>query len=124
MEGSSKYDDDESSYEQMRRCDILRGDKNFKAGDKVLIFNSRFKMHPGKLKSKWYDPCVVKTIHPYGTMEIIDKKGVSFKVNGHRLKKYHDGYNNEEEKEDLVKEISTNIGGESTNLEDLEVLES
>ncbi|GJX37480.1 reverse transcriptase domain-containing protein [Tanacetum coccineum] len=77
----------------------LRGDKNFKAGDKVLIFNSRFKMHPGKLKSKWYGPCVVKTIHPYGTMEIFDKKGVSFKVNGHRLKKYHDGYNNEEEKE-------------------------
>ncbi|GKD43359.1 reverse transcriptase domain-containing protein [Tanacetum coccineum] len=24
----------------------LRGDKNFKEGDKVLIFNSRFKMHP------------------------------------------------------------------------------
>ncbi|GJT62960.1 reverse transcriptase domain-containing protein [Tanacetum coccineum] len=46
----------------------LRGDKNFKEGDKVLIFNSRFKMHPGKLKSKW-------------------------------LKKYHDGYNNEEENE-------------------------
>ncbi|GJQ90316.1 putative nucleotidyltransferase, ribonuclease H [Tanacetum coccineum] len=77
----------------------LRGDKIFKAGNKVLIFNSRFKMHPGKLKSKWYDPCVVKTVHPYGTMEVIDKKGVSFKVNRHRLKKYHDGYNNEEEKE-------------------------
>ncbi|GJW95570.1 reverse transcriptase domain-containing protein [Tanacetum coccineum] len=77
----------------------LRGDKNFKAGDKVLIFNSRFKMHPGKLKSKWYSPCVVKTVHPYGTVEIIDKNGISFKVNGHRLKKYHDGYNIEEEKE-------------------------
>ncbi|GKE10890.1 reverse transcriptase domain-containing protein [Tanacetum coccineum] len=38
----------------------LRRDKNFKEGDKVLIFNSRFKMHPGKLKSKWYGPCVVK----------------------------------------------------------------
>ncbi|GKC64318.1 reverse transcriptase domain-containing protein, partial [Tanacetum coccineum] len=25
----------------------LRGDKNFKIGDKVLLFNSRFKMHPG-----------------------------------------------------------------------------
>ncbi|GKB01384.1 reverse transcriptase domain-containing protein [Tanacetum coccineum] len=63
----------------------LRGDKNFKEGD--------------KLKSKWYDLCVVKTVHPYGTVEIIDKNGVSFKVNGHRLKKYHDGYNNEEENE-------------------------
>ncbi|GJT43044.1 putative nucleotidyltransferase, ribonuclease H [Tanacetum coccineum] len=51
----------------------LRGDKDFKVGDKVLLFNSRFKMHPGKLKSKWYGPNVVKTVHPYGTMEIIEK---------------------------------------------------
>ncbi|GJY45847.1 reverse transcriptase domain-containing protein [Tanacetum coccineum] len=28
----------------------LRGDKNFTAGDKVLLFNSRFRLHPGKLK--------------------------------------------------------------------------
>ncbi|GKB84364.1 putative nucleotidyltransferase, ribonuclease H [Tanacetum coccineum] len=68
----------------------LRGDKDFKAGDKVLLFNSRFKMHPGKLKSKWYDPNVVKTVHPYGTVEIIDKNEINFKVNGQRLKKYHD----------------------------------
>ncbi|GJS89479.1 DNA-directed DNA polymerase [Tanacetum coccineum] len=31
----------------------LRGDKDFKVGDKILLFNSRFKMHSGKLKSKW-----------------------------------------------------------------------
>ncbi|GJZ41359.1 reverse transcriptase domain-containing protein [Tanacetum coccineum] len=30
----------------------LRGDKDFKVGDKVLLFNSRLRMHPGKLKSK------------------------------------------------------------------------
>ncbi|GJR03767.1 DNA-directed DNA polymerase [Tanacetum coccineum] len=30
----------------------LRGDKDFKNGDKVLLFNSRLKLHPGKLKSK------------------------------------------------------------------------
>ncbi|GJS51399.1 reverse transcriptase domain-containing protein [Tanacetum coccineum] len=48
----------------------LRGDKNFKAGDNVLLFNSRFKMHPGKLKSKWYDPNMVKTVHPYGPWKL------------------------------------------------------
>ncbi|GKD71456.1 reverse transcriptase domain-containing protein [Tanacetum coccineum] len=64
----------------------LRGDKNFKAGDKVLLCNSRFKMHTSKLKSRWYGPNVVKTVYPYGTMEIIDKNGISFKVNGKRLK--------------------------------------
>ncbi|GJR48821.1 reverse transcriptase domain-containing protein [Tanacetum coccineum] len=77
----------------------LRGDKIFKAGDKVLLFYSRFKMHLGKLKSKWYEPNVVKTVYSYGSMEIIDKNGISFKVNGQRLKKYHDGYNDAEEKE-------------------------
>ncbi|GKD03833.1 reverse transcriptase domain-containing protein [Tanacetum coccineum] len=77
----------------------LRGDKDFKAGDKVLLFNSIFKMHLGKLKSKWYGPNVVKTVHPYRTVEIIDKNGINFKVNGQRLRKYHDGLINKEEKE-------------------------
>ncbi|GKE26982.1 reverse transcriptase domain-containing protein [Tanacetum coccineum] len=53
----------------------------------------------GKLISKWYDLNVVETVHPYETVEIIDKNRISFKVNGQRLKKYHDRYNNEEEKE-------------------------
>ncbi|GJY31087.1 reverse transcriptase domain-containing protein [Tanacetum coccineum] len=58
----------------------------------------RFKMHPGMLRSKWYGPDVVKTVHPYGTVEIINKNGISFKVNKQRLKKYHDGHINAEEK--------------------------
>ncbi|GJY00676.1 putative nucleotidyltransferase, ribonuclease H [Tanacetum coccineum] len=77
----------------------LRGDKNFKVGDKVLLFNSRFKMHPGKLKSRWYEPNVVKIVYSYGTIKIIDRKGISFKVNGQRLKKYHDGHTDAEDKE-------------------------
>ncbi|GJW64311.1 reverse transcriptase domain-containing protein [Tanacetum coccineum] len=77
----------------------LRLDKNFKVGDKVLLFNSRFKMHPGKLKSKLYGPNVVKTVYPYGTVEITDKNGISFKVNGQRLKKYYDGNIDADERE-------------------------
>ncbi|GKC26283.1 reverse transcriptase domain-containing protein, partial [Tanacetum coccineum] len=68
----------------------LRGDKDFKNGDKVLLFNSRLKLHPGKLKSKWTGPFTVKTMYPYGAVEITNDNGSSFKVNGHRLKKYHD----------------------------------
>ncbi|GKE21994.1 reverse transcriptase domain-containing protein, partial [Tanacetum coccineum] len=94
------YENTQIYKEQTKRWhdSRLRGDKDFKAGDKVLLFNSRFKMHPRKFKSKWYGPNVVQTVHPYGTVEIIDKYIISFKVNGQRLKKYHDGYNNEEEK--------------------------
>ncbi|GJZ29724.1 DNA-directed DNA polymerase [Tanacetum coccineum] len=77
----------------------LRGDKKFKVGDMVLLFNSRFKMHLGKLKSRWYGPNVVKTVYPYGTVEITDKNEVSFKVNGQRLKKYHERHVDTEDKE-------------------------
>ncbi|GKA80607.1 hypothetical protein Tco_0787299 [Tanacetum coccineum] len=77
----------------------LRGDKDFKVGDNILLFNSRFKMHPGKLKSKWYGPNVVKIVYPYGTVEITDKNRISFKVNGQRLKKYYDGHINTKDKE-------------------------
>ncbi|GJV50095.1 reverse transcriptase domain-containing protein [Tanacetum coccineum] len=90
----------DGAYENTRICkkrtkkwhdSRLQGDKDFKVRDKVLLFNSRLRMHPGKLKSKWYGPNVVKNVYPYGTVKIIDKNGISFKVNGHRLKKYYDG---------------------------------
>ncbi|GKA58278.1 MAK10-like protein [Tanacetum coccineum] len=54
----------------------LRGDKDFKLGDKVIIYNSRLKMYPGKLKSKWSGPNIVKTVYPYGAVEIIDKNRI------------------------------------------------
>ncbi|GJR68453.1 reverse transcriptase domain-containing protein [Tanacetum coccineum] len=57
----------------------LREDKDFKNGDKVLLFNSRLKLHPGKLKSKWTGPFVVKTMYPYEAVEITNNDGSSFK---------------------------------------------
>ncbi|GKD96008.1 putative nucleotidyltransferase, ribonuclease H [Tanacetum coccineum] len=68
----------------------LRGDKDFKVGDKVLLYNSRLKMYPGKLKSKWSGPNIVKTVYPHGAIEITDRDGFSFKVNGQQLKKYYE----------------------------------
>ncbi|GJZ79959.1 reverse transcriptase domain-containing protein [Tanacetum coccineum] len=56
----------------------IRRDKDFKVGDKVLLFNYRFKMHP---------------------VEITNKNGIRFKVNGQRLKKYHNGHIDMDDKE-------------------------
>ncbi|GKB80917.1 reverse transcriptase domain-containing protein [Tanacetum coccineum] len=64
----------------------LHDDKDFKVGDKVLLYNSRLKMYPGKLKSKWSGLNIVKTVYPYGVVDIIDKNRCNFKVNGQRLK--------------------------------------
>ncbi|GKA69296.1 hypothetical protein Tco_0775360 [Tanacetum coccineum] len=85
----------------------LHGDMNFKVGDKVLLFNSRFKMHPGKLKSRWYGSNVVKTMYPYETIEIIDRNGISFKVNEQRLKKYHNEHTDAKDKEVVELEQDT-----------------
>nr|GEV00231.1 hypothetical protein [Tanacetum cinerariifolium] len=64
---------------------------NLEVGDKVLLYNSRLKMYPKELKSKWSGPNIIKTVYPYGAVEIIDKNGCNFKVSGQRLKKYYEG---------------------------------
>ncbi|GJS00625.1 reverse transcriptase domain-containing protein [Tanacetum coccineum] len=79
----------------------LRGDKDFKVGDKVLLDNSHLKMYPGKLKSKWSGPNIVKMVYPHGAIEITDRDGFSFKVNGQRLKKYYRG-NIDKEDDDVI----------------------
>ncbi|GJT09070.1 putative nucleotidyltransferase, ribonuclease H [Tanacetum coccineum] len=60
----------------------LRGDKDFKVGDKVLLYYSRLRMYPRKLKSKWSGLNIVKTVYPHGAVEITHRDGFSFKVNG------------------------------------------
>ncbi|CAJ2653731.1 unnamed protein product [Trifolium pratense] len=67
--------------------------KKFHKGQLVLLFNSRFKLFPGKLKSKWSGPFVVKEVFPHGAVEIFKsgEENQSFKVNGQRLKVYRGG---------------------------------
>ena len=36
--------------------------KDFKLGQQVLLFNSRLKLFPGKLKSKWSGPFTIKRV--------------------------------------------------------------
>ncbi|CAN6547921.1 unnamed protein product [Malus baccata var. baccata] len=70
---------------------ILR--KNFVIGQKVLLFNSRLRLFPGKLRSRWVGPFVVTNIFPHGAVEIRSTKtGNMFKVNGHRLKPYYEPF--------------------------------
>ncbi|CAN6723272.1 unnamed protein product [Malus baccata var. baccata] len=66
---------------------ILR--KDFQPGHKVLLFNSRLKLFPGKLKSRWNGPYHVVQVHLHGAVDIQNMQtGFVFKVNGHRLKLY------------------------------------
>ncbi|GJZ83775.1 reverse transcriptase domain-containing protein [Tanacetum coccineum] len=60
----------------------------FNVGDQVLLFNSRLKIFSGKLKSRWSGPFTIANVFPYGTIELFQKDGQTFKVNGHRVKHY------------------------------------
>ncbi|GJU11235.1 reverse transcriptase domain-containing protein [Tanacetum coccineum] len=77
----------------------LRMRKEFKHGNKVLLFHSKYKFKQPKLRSRWLGPYVVKHQYPSGYVELYGKDGKTFIVNGHRLKLYHEeeDYNDQRE---------------------------
>ncbi|XP_014503251.1 uncharacterized protein LOC106763594 [Vigna radiata var. radiata] len=69
--------------------------RTFHPGDLVILFNSRLKLFPGKLKSKWSGPFVVKHVFQSGAVELEssteDDQQRRWIVNGQRLKHYVGG---------------------------------
>ena len=50
--------------------------REFKVGQKVLLFNSRLRLFPRKLRSRWLGAFVVTQVFPYGVVEVHhEKKG-------------------------------------------------
>ena len=57
--------------------------KQFKAGNKVLLFNSCIQLFGhGRLRSKWEGPYIVLDVADHGTVTLQDDDGNIFKVNG------------------------------------------
>ncbi|GJR36771.1 reverse transcriptase domain-containing protein [Tanacetum coccineum] len=77
----------------------LRIRKEFKRGNKVLLFHSKYNFKQPKLRSRWLGPYVVKHQYLSGYVELYGKVGKTFSVNGHRLKLYHEeeDYNDQRE---------------------------
>ena len=65
--------------------------KEFEAGQQVLLFNSRLKLFPRKLKSRWSGPFTVTQVFSHGEAEVMHPKKGTFKVNTQRLKSYFGG---------------------------------
>ena len=65
---------------------ILR--KEFKTGEQVQLYNSRLKLFPGKLKSRWSGPYTVVASTPFGVVTLKSDSRSEFKVNDQRLKHY------------------------------------
>ncbi|XP_010484908.1 PREDICTED: uncharacterized protein LOC104763198 [Camelina sativa] len=62
--------------------------KSFAPNDQVLLFNSRLKLFPGKLRSRWSGPFKIKEDKPYGVVILLNDRGEPFTINGQRLKPY------------------------------------
>ncbi|GJW91104.1 reverse transcriptase domain-containing protein [Tanacetum coccineum] len=77
----------------------LKMRKDFKKGNKVLLFHLKYKFKQPKLRSGWLRPYIVKHQYPSGYVELYEKNGKTFIVNGHRLKLYseQDTYNDRRE---------------------------
>ena len=64
--------------------------KEFQPGDLVLLYKSRLRLMPGKLRSRWEGPYRVEKAELYGVYHLSHPSSSELiKVNGHRLKLYH-----------------------------------
>jgi hypothetical protein len=82
-----------SIYKEMikRWYDKMLKMKEFKEGDKVLLYNSMFNTFgKGKLQSKWDGPYVVHSVLSNGAVTIMDVISDQFMLNGQRLKDYYE----------------------------------
>ncbi|XP_073153216.1 uncharacterized protein [Henckelia pumila] len=64
---------------------------DFKVDQTILLYNSRLKLMPGKLRSRWSGPFTIKQVMSYGNVEIYSPATGAFKANGQRMKIYRGG---------------------------------
>ncbi|KAL7617927.1 hypothetical protein Lser_V15G04493 [Lactuca serriola] len=80
----------EEIHNEAYENEVLYKEKMKACHDKMI---SRKVFQIGKLRSRWVGPFVVTNVFEHGAIEITSEKtGKIFKVNGHRLKPYYEGF--------------------------------
>ncbi|RVW91318.1 Retrovirus-related Pol polyprotein from transposon 297 [Vitis vinifera] len=83
--------------------DQLISNKEFQEGQKVLMYDTRLHIFPGKLKSRWIGPFVIHRVCSNGVVELLNSNGKdSFRVNGYRLKPFMEPFKSEKEAINLL----------------------
>ncbi|WKA07552.1 hypothetical protein VitviT2T_025361 [Vitis vinifera] len=83
--------------------DQLVNQKNLTKGQRVLLYDSKLHIFPGKLKSRWAGPFIIHEVHPNRVVEVFNPTGnQTFKVNGHRLKPFIEPYSTDKEEINLL----------------------
>ena len=69
--------------------DQLISRKQFQKWKRVLLYDSKLHIFPGKLKSRWIGLFTIHQVHWNGVVELLNSNNTgSFKVNGHHLKPF------------------------------------
>ncbi|RVW66357.1 hypothetical protein CK203_065174 [Vitis vinifera] len=69
------YINSKVAKQRMKRWhDQLISNKEFHKGQRVLIYDSRLHVFPGKLKSRWIGPFIIHQVHPNGVVELLNSK--------------------------------------------------
>ncbi|RVW34166.1 Retrovirus-related Pol polyprotein from transposon 17.6 [Vitis vinifera] len=80
--------------------DLIRAGQR---GQRVLLYDSRLHIFPGKLKSRWIGPFIIHQVHLNGVVELLNSNSTdTFKVNGHRLKPFIEPFKQENEEINLL----------------------
>ena len=87
------YENAKLFKEKVKRWHDKRIQKlEFKVGEYVLLYNSRFRFFARKLLSKWEGPYVIGEVYHSGVIKINNFEGTNPKVvNGQRIKHYISG---------------------------------
>ena len=78
------YNNSNIAKQRWKRChDQLVSRKEFQKGQRVLLYDSKLHIFPGKLKSRWIGPFTIQQVYANGVVELLNfNKTGSFKVNG------------------------------------------
>ncbi|RVW22337.1 putative mitochondrial protein [Vitis vinifera] len=83
--------------------DQLISNKEFRKGQRVLLYDSRLHIFPGKLKSMWIGPFIIHQVHLNGVVELLNSNNTdTFKVNGHCLKPFMEPFNQDKKEVSLL----------------------
>ena len=83
--------------------DQLISNKEFRKGQRVLLYDLRLHIFPRKLKSRWIGPFIIHQVHLNEVVELLNSNGTDiFKVNGHCLKPFIESFKQEKEEINLL----------------------
>ena len=76
----------------------LHSCKKFQKGQRVLLYDFKLHVFPGKLKSRWIGPFTIQQVYSNGVVELLNSNSTgSFKVNGNRLKPFVEPFSRDKE---------------------------